>query len=605
MQIKAKFLPSIVGAILSVLSFQEKRNATKILSLFVLSSIFEVVSIVSILPFISLLSDSSLVESNEYLKWLYELSGVTAFSSFAILIGLTVLLANIISICVRALTLYANLQFCYRAEYSISFRLTQLFLAQSYEWSLNKNSNSLSKAVLSEVHQYIHGGLGPLIVLIAQSSVVVGILIILSVTNFLATVSAALILGSFYFLVSRYTRNVLKKIGDTRVQSNDQRFRFLSEIFTSMKEIKLSQTDEVFVNKFKVASDHYSRANVYAGVLGVLPRFAIEGLVIVSVLLSLLVLIERGVTLIDILPTLTLFVFAMVRILPAAQQCYAATTAIRYNTPTIRKLVDDIETGQKNLASQENNFPDKSSARLTSPFQSLELNQITFSYCDAEHPAINKVDFTIRSGEKIGIIGETGSGKTTLVNIILGLLAPQHGDFSVNGEKVENGTRWLLPQNLFGYVPQDIVLLDDDLKANIAFGLSEIDASETQILRAIEVAELSTFTNNLTGGLSTQLGERGAKLSGGQRQRIGIARAILRRPSILVLDEGTSALDTKTEDAVMRNMDDMQYWNALLVVAHRLSTVKNCDRIYVMKAGKVAGIGSYSELLKKNIIIDE
>ena len=243
------------------------------------------------------------------------------------------------------------------------------------------------------MHQYIHGGLGPLIVLIAQSSVVMGILIILSVTNFLATVSAALILGSFYFSVSRYTRNVLKKIGDTRVQSNDQRFRFLSEIFTSMKEIKLSQKDEVFVNKFKVQySRPLLRANVYAGVLGVLPRFAIEGLVIISVLLSLLVLIERGVTLIDILPTLTLFVFAMVRILPAAQQCYAATTAIRYNTPTIRKLVDDIETGQKNLASQENNFSDKSSARLTSPFQSLELNQITFSYCDAEHPAINKVD---------------------------------------------------------------------------------------------------------------------------------------------------------------------------------------------------------------------
>ena len=590
----------MLSAIVKVLSKSERRQASGILLFVLVSSIFEVISIASILPLIAILADSTQIETTWYLKIVYEKFSFDSHSSFSLALCSLVLLGNIISLVVRAISMHAELKFSLTAEYNIGLRLARLFLAQKYEWSLSKNSSSLAKSVLSEVHQYIHKGLSPLIVLIAQSFVVFGILLMLTLVNWIVTAIAVVLIFGFYLVVNVMAASVLAKYGEERVISNDGRFRFLSEIFNSIKEIKLSESEEIFIRKFDRSAKTYATANIKSGVIAVLPRFAIEGLMISGVLGALVALILNDTTLAQILPTLTLFVVAFVRLLPACQQCYSAVSALRFNTPTILKLLDEIISVSDQASHRPVSLDYGSDNAHTEKFKKFELKNLYFQYEGASSYTLKNINFSIEVGEKVGIIGTTGSGKTTLLNIVLGLLEFNKGHLFFNDEEIFSRSEWLPPKRLFGYVPQDIVLLDDDIENNIAFGLEGENISPSQIDRVTEVCDLTNFIKSLDNGYKTQIGEKGAKVSGGQKQRLGIARAILRGPSILVLDEGTSALDNITENKIMQNIDQMHRERSILVVAHRLTTVKNCDRIYVLKEGEITMVGSYEELEKES-----
>ena len=330
-------------------------------------------------------------------------------------------------------------------------------------------------------------------------------------------------------------------------------------------------------------------------VIGLLPRYCLEGIAFGGMIVLVLILMARDGNFISIMPTIALYAFAGYRLMPALQQTYTAITQLRFSSPTLNILYNDLVELQS--YEQEKNV--NSFIKLT---KSITLENISFNYPDTKINTLKNINLKIEAFKKIGIVGTTGSGKTTMIDIILGLLDANDGILSVDNNPIDKDNRrsW---QKSIGYVPQEIYLSDSSIESNIAFGVDSEDIDINSVEKATKIANLHDFIiNELPEKYKTTLGERGIRLSGGQRQRIGIARALYRKPQILIMDEGTSALDNITEDAVMDAVNNLGDGITIILIAHRLSTVKNCDNIFLLEKGRLKAQGTYEHLLRTNEI---
>jgi len=579
---------------LDLLTPVELKRAYLLMVMILVMSLLDMLGVASILPFIAVLSNPELVQTNALLNYAFSFGsyiGINTTEQFLFSLGVLVFMLLVISLAFKALTYYAQTRFALMREQSIGKRLMESYLYQPYSWFLDRHSAALGKNILSEVTKVIDSGMLPLMTLIAQSMVALALVILLIIVDPILAVSISLSLGLFYTGILFFMSGPLKRLGRERIDANEERFTVVNEAFSAAKEVKVRMLEQAYVQRFAKPSEIYARGQALALVAAVLPRFMLEGIAFGGILLVILYLIAKNGSFNSALPLISLYAFAGYRLMPALQQIFSALTHLRYISPALDVLHQELSS-LKSVGAQQSQL---NPLPLT---EAISLNQVSYTYPNAPQPALKGINLTIFARSRVGFVGATGCGKTTTVDVILGLLCPQEGSLSIDHQPITeiNRQQW---QRTIGYVPQQIYLSDDTVSANIAFGVSIENIDQQAVERAAKIASLHDFvTGTLPHGYATIVGERGVRLSGGQRQRIGLARALYHNPRVLILDEATSALDSITEQAVMDAMNSLSRNITIIFIAHRLSTVRQCDQIYLLEQGELKAQGTYEELVK-------
>lgn len=566
------------------------------MSMILVMALLDMLGVASILPFMAVLANPELVQTNAVINTAFTTSrhiGIHTPQHFLFALGVLVFVLLVTSLAFKSLTTYAQNRFALMREYSISKRLVEGYLNQPYSWFLNRHSADLGKNILSEVQTVIDNGMIPLMTLMAQCTVALALLVLLLLIDPLLALSVGAVLGLAYAGIFAFMSGRLKRLGHARTQANKERFTAVSEAFSAAKEVKVGGLENTYVQRFSKPAEIFAKGQATALVIQQLPRFALEAVAFGGMLLVILFLMARSGSFADALPIITLYAFTGYRLMPALQQIYGAVTQLRFASPALDALHAELTSLHPKDVQNTNSPP----MRLT---QAIVLDHVSYSYPNAPQPALKRIDLTIPAKSTVGFVGSTGSGKTTAVDVILGLLEPHEGQLSIDGQAITatNRRQW---QRAIGYVPQNIYLADDSVAANIAFGVNNNDIDQVAVERAAKIANLHEFVvNDLPQGYLTAVGERGVRLSGGQRQRIGIARALYHTPHVLILDEATSALDNLTEQAVMEAVNNLSHGITIILIAHRLSTVRQCDRIYLLERGEVKASGTYEQLTTSN-----
>jgi ABC-type multidrug transport system fused ATPase/permease subunit len=582
----------LIRKLLDLLSASERKRAFLLLGMILGMALLDAIGVASIMPFIAVLGSPELVETNKLLKFAYTKLGFTDPQQFLFALGIIVFVLLVVSLAFKALTNYAQLRFTLMREYTIGKRLVEGYLHQPYSWFLSRHSSDLGKTILSEVGAVIGGGIMPLMNLIAHGTVAIALLLLLILIDPKLALIVSLTLAAAYAIIFRSTQRLLSRLGSERLTANQARFAVVSEAFGASKEVKVGGLEQAYINRFSGPARTFARHQASAEVIGQLPRYALEAIAFGGMLLVILYSMAQSGNFSSALPIIALYAFAGYRLMPALQQVYAAVTQLRFAGPALDALHAD-------LMSLNPAYPNPSQDAIVLK-QAITLNQIQYRYPNAPQPALKSLSLTIPAKSTVGFVGATGSGKTTTVDLILGLLEAQEGAIEVDGQAITEHNRrsW---QRAIGYVPQQIYLADDTVAANIAFGLDAKDIDQAAVERAAKIANLHYFVaNELPHQYQTTVGERGVRLSGGQRQRIGIARALYHKPQVLILDEATSALDNLTEQAVMEAVHNLGHEITIILIAHRLTTVKDCGTIFLLEKGELKAQGTFKELIHSN-----
>jgi|CXWL01.1.fsa_nt_gi ABC-type multidrug transport system fused ATPase/permease subunit len=557
-----------------LLTPKQHRVAAALLGLMLIGMVMEMAGIGLVIPLIALVSERDLAASYPSLTPWLERQGnpshdrlVTA-GMFA-LVGIYTMKALYLGFLSSRQS-----RFVFSVQADLSQRLFSTYLQQPYSFHLQRNSAQLIRNTINEVDQarwVIQTGLS----LAAEFLVLVGLAAILLAVEFLGTVLVVGTLGLAVYGFQRLTRDRIMRWGVARQEYEGLRLQHLQQGLGSAKEVKLLGREGEFLARYWAYNNGNAQIGQRQATLEALPKLWLELLAVVGLAALVLVMIVQGKPLDRVLPTLGLFAAVAFRLLPSVNRMLSGAQRVRFFLPVIDNLYSELH---------DLSIPQSVQERTRFPFHhALEIEQVGFRYPNAETLSLRKVSAVISCGSSVGFIGTTGAGKSTLVDIILGLLTPGEGAVKIDGIDIQTNLRgW---QAQIGYVPQSIYLTDDTLRRNVALGLPDAQISEIEISRAIRAAQLDQFVRELPEGLETKVGERGVRLSGGQRQRIGIARALYHDPSVLVLDEATSALDTATEQAVMEGIRALKGKKTIIIVAHRLSTVEHCDRVFRFEKG--------------------
>ena len=586
----------ILKKLLYLLSSQEKRQAFILLCAIIVMAIFEMIGVVSIMPFMAVLMSPEIVETNSYLNSSFNYSkifGIETNQQFLFLLGVLVFILLIISIALKTFTIYLTVWFINMCNYNFAKRLVEGYLHQPYSWFLNRHSADLGKTILAEVSVVIKSGLYPMLTLIKQSVVAFSLLLVLIAVDPKLTLIVGLTLGLAYGLIYLFLRKSIKKMGQDRLDSNKWLFTSVSEAFGAVKEIKVGGLEKIYINRFSAPAKNLARITAIFAFVKQLPRFALEAIVFGGMLLVILYLMTQLNSFTKAVPIIALYAYTSYRMMPALQEIFTSLTDMRYAITSIDAMYNDIKNLKSFIISTENQDP----IQLNN---SIILKDINYHYPNSKVDALKNLNLKIQSRTSVGIVGTTGSGKTTTVDIILGLLEAQKGSLKVDEMEVDDNNlkSW---QRSIGYVPQHIFLADDTVANNIALGVDSKFINQKNIERVAKIANLHQFViDELPDQYQTTIGERGIRLSGGQRQRIGIARALYNEPKLLILDEATSALDNITEQTIMNSINNISSDITIIIIAHRLTTVRECEKIFLLNKGEIEAQGTFEELIKSS-----
>jgi ATP-binding cassette, subfamily B, bacterial PglK len=555
----------------------------------------EIAGITAVLTLLNVLATPALIQTNHILAKVHAALGFENDFQFEVALSVTVLAVVMVGLGIKAIGTYSLILFSTMRGYTISTRLLSAYLSQPYTWFLERNSAELGKNVLVEVDGLVQRLIEPALRLVSNSILVLAIFGSLLMVDPLVTLFYAGVMGAAYGLIYLNFRGRLQRLGLGLMKAFEKRFLVAQEATGGIKDIKVMGLEATYVQSYADAAQTAARSGATLGAMSELPRYALEAITFGTMLgLILVLLLKSGGNVTEIVPTLGIIAFSTMRLLPSLQQVYHSLVSIRGATAVLDTIVRDV------AATPPLPLPGPDAPEVVRLDRSLELSQVSFAYAQAERPTLRAVDLVIPARTTVGIVGGTGAGKTTLVDLVLGLLKPDSGEIRVDGAPItdQNLRAW---QKTLGYVPQSIYLTDDTIAANIAFGVPHGDIDLAAVERAAKTAALHDFVlSDLPQGYDTLVGERGVRLSGGQRQRIGIARALYRDPTLLIMDEATSALDNITERVVMEAVNRIRADKTIILIAHRLTTVKTCDTIFVMERGRLLAQGSYDELLAGN-----
>ncbi len=577
-----------IKSILGILAPVERRKAYGLLGMMVIGMVVETLGIGLVIPAIAIFMEDDIGAAYPQLEPVLTWLGNPDKQQLVVLGMSTLIVIYLFKTLYLTLLIWKQNQFNNQVQVSLSQRLFNLYIRQPYPFHLQRNSAQLIRNITNEVGYFLSTGLSAIMLLVTEGLVLCGIVTLLLFVEPLGTLGIVAVVGSACFLFQKFTKAKVIDWGQTRQHHDGMRIQVVQQGIGGAKDVKLLGREQDFLDQYSVHNVATARACVRLAILQAMPRLWLELMTVVGLATIVLIMVFQGKTSVAILPTLGLFAAAGFRLMPSITKILVSAQSVRFGESAVHML-------EKELLLETVPIPSGESSLILK--DSLELQEITFRYPDTSAPAVSELSLSIGFGETVGIVGPSGSGKSSLIDVILGLLTPESGKILIDGHDAHESMRsW---QDQIGYVPQAIFLTDDTLRRNIAFGVPADQIDEVAINQAMKSARLNEFVDTLPDGLDTVVGERGIRLSGGQRQRIGIARSLYHDPGVIVLDEATSALDGNTESEVMDAIHDLRGSKTVIIVAHRLSTVESCDRIFRMEAGKLLESGTPSEILHK------
>ncbi|MEO1677227.1 MAG: ABC transporter ATP-binding protein [Pseudomonadota bacterium] len=584
----------------SILSAAERRRALFCLVLMVASGALAGLMVASIVPFLTILADPTSIATNPALAWLKGTLGIASDYGFTLAVGLGTAGFILLAGSVRIAEVTVVERFAAQCGHAFSCAILARYLAQPYEAHLGQRSGDLGANVNAEVTSFVGGYMRPLALVVSAcctiTAVITTILLLEPVVAGIVILGFGLAYGTTFAL----SRAAVRRLGQARARINVERFQIVNEASGGVKDIKLLGREASVLRRFEPVSRETARILTRIAILTQVPGPVVQTVTLAGiVLLAIFIVGPSGdggtAQLTSVLPTLGLIAFAGQRMLPEVNKLYHNLANLTYSIAALDRVHAGLG-GTRTADALSDAIPAPLGLR-----QNLALEEVSYVYPNADRAGLDHVSLTVAAGERIGIIGTTGAGKTTLADVLLGLLVPRSGRVVVDGVEVSDANRRAWMQTV-GYVPQDIFLAAGSVRQNIAFGVPRDEVDEARVQRAAQIARLDHFVRTqLPEGYDTEVGERGVRLSGGQRQRIGIARALYHEASMIMFDEATSALDNVTESEVMQAIEELPGDKTLFIIAHRLSTVRVCDRIVVLQQGRVAGVGTWDELEASNL----
>lgn len=593
----------MIKELFQLLTPRQRRHLYRLQILVILMAIMELIGIASIGPFMALVADRDLIETNSVLQSIYRFSGLHSPNQLLFVLGVGVLFFLGVASVLSIITTWRMSLFAMQTGSEIADRLYAHYLRQGWLFHACGSSSRLTKQISTESIRVTNGVILPLTQLNAR--VVVALLISVSIVLYKPVVAlSGLALFLFgYFLIYRVVRRRLEDYGKLISEASTQRFRLMNEGFGGIKDVLLLDRSKSFTEQFSKSGNTLSRAQGVNLALAQAPRYFMEMVAFGAMIILVLVLIKvyDGV-LSQVLPVLAVYALAGFKLLPALQQIYFSITTIRANLSAFDSIRDDLIASQQapaEIKSAEAQFDSDTDLLDVEIAKELTLEKVSFKYPGASKVAIDSVSLSISLNTTVGFVGESGSGKSTIVDIIIGMIAPTEGEIRLDASVISESNLRAWQKNI-GFVPQSIFLSEGSIAENIAFGIRPSDINLAQVEKVIRLAHLEELVRGLPDGLATKIGERGVKLSGGQRQRIGIARALYNEAAILVFDEATSALDGITEKTIMDAIHELSGQRTIILIAHRLKTIQQCENVFMMDRGKLVDQGSYEDLIQRN-----
>lgn len=584
----------IIKKFAKILNKQQKLRVIIIGIMMVIGAFLETLGVGLILPLVTAITTPDFIETNQYAKMVCEILDLHAARTFLIAVISALIFVYIFKNLYLFLEYYVQYRFICNNRFSVQRRLMEVYLHRSYEFFLSAESGEIVRVVTSDT-QNTFTLLSTVLSFFTEAVVSFALIItIIAADPFMACL-LALVLGGMMLLIGKLIKPVLKRAGVKYQQNAGKMNKWLLQSISGIKEVKVAEKEEYFLDQFSKYGKRAIDSEKKNQVLGTVPRLSIEAFGISAMLAVIAILMWKGRKVDTMLPQLSAFAMAAVRLMPSVNRMSSALNSMSYQEPALDKMLEHLsaaqrweqesETATNDMVSAEAVLDDRSAGDMALEDR-VELSDITYSYPNVEQPVLEHANMVIPVGKSVGIVGASGSGKTTAIDILLGLLPPQAGQVLVDGIDIrEDYDGWLAH---LGYIPQMIFMLDDTIRANVAFGIPTKEVDDTQVWKALEEAQLKEFVQSLTDGLDTTIGERGVRLSGGQRQRIGIARALYTDPQLLIFDEATSALDNETEAAIMESINALHGRKTLVIIAHRLTTIEECDMVYRVENGKIA-----------------
>lgn len=586
----------------SLLTAEQRRKLKRLQVLVVLMAFAEIAGVASIGPFMALVGDISRLQGEGIVAQVYRASGILEPRDFLFWVGAGVLVILTLAAAISMITVWQLSMYGQRVGAELSSRLFKYYMHQPWLFHASGSSSQLTNKVSQECQRITNNIVNPLMKMNAK--LVLSCLMLLCIFSYnpLVAISGLIIFFLAYSLLFRTVRKKLIQNGANVSNAQQLRFKLLGEGFGGIKDVLLLGRQEVFTQRFDQASKKFAKSQGTNEALSMTPRYAMELVAFGSVIFLILYLLSaHDGDLGAILPILSVYALAGFKLLPAFQQIYTSLSKIRGSLAAFDNLRNDLyESKESEKESVRSSTPHNNNDRVSIiPKKTINLENITFQYPGKQSAALKNLSIEIPVNHVIGLVGASGSGKSTVIDMLLGLIEPDQGKLVIDGKTIDakNRREW---QNSVGFVPQSIFLADSSIRENIAFGLPPSAIDDDRVNQAIRLAHLEDLLKQLPDGLMTRVGERGVQLSGGQRQRIGIARALYDDADILILDEATSALDGITEKLIMDAIHDFSGSKTIIMIAHRLSTVKKCNIIYLMDNGRVETKGSYEQLIKKS-----
>lgn len=582
----------IVQKLRQLLNRQQKVRVLVIGVMMFIGGVLETFSASMMIPLISAAMNDELYKSNKYAIMVCEFFDIHSNRTFMIIILLVLMVLFILKNIFMLFQIYLQNRFISNNKFSLQCEMLKIYMERPYEDFLSLGQAQVSRAVQNNVAG-VFGALTTILAFFTDFVTSVILVAAIVIINPVIAVSVTIVLLFLLLMITAILKPVIRKQGIIFMENNTQNGKWFYQAVAGIKEIKVGNKEQFFQEQY----NKYGKKTVIAernnAVLGSIPRLLIESFCMVGMLGILAVLMYRGKELSELLPQLSAFAVAAVRLLPCANRMSGYMTSISYQEPQIDEMLlnrEEIRQWKENEAKRrkeklkKENKSENNTGNLTFK-DKIQLSDITYFYPNTDVNILEHANMEIPIGSSVGIVGTTGAGKTTAIDILIGLLEPSEGSVLADGVDIqENYEQWL--ENL-GYIPQVIYMLDDTIRANVAFGYAPEDIDDKEIWRALEEAQLKEFVEKLPKGLDTAIGERGVRVSGGQRQRLGIARALYTDPNLLIFDEATAALDNETESAVMESINSLQGKKTMIIIAHRLTTIEKCDIVYRVKDTKI------------------
>lgn len=581
-------MKKIFRKLMVLLDKKQKHKMVLLVFLMLIGAVLETLGVSMILPVMSVVMEENAVQKHAYLQVICDLFHIayddTRTLMILVMVGLIVIFA------VKNVFLFfqqkIQLKFVYTNQFATSRRMMINFMERPYEYYLNADTSVIQRSITSDVNN-MYGLILSLLQLVSEGIVFVCLIAVSLVSDVMMSITVALLLVVVLAIIKWVLKPIMRKAGEENQDYYSGLYKWIDQSVMGIKEIKIANKENYFINEYAKCGEGYVNAVQRYNLYNATPRLLIETVALAGMIFYMMIQLLSGVQVTAILPQLTLLALVAMRLIPCANRINNHLTSISYFEPFFMGVSDNLQEEIRDESIDYNaaSYQKKVEVQKLEIRHNIQLKDIVYKYPNTETLIFDRANMEIPIGKSVGIVGTSGAGKTTIVDILLGLLQIQSGEILADGVEVREHYQSFLKD--IGYIPQTIFMIDSTIRKNVAFGVADEDIDDAKVWRALQEAQLDEFVRGLPDGLDTSIGERGIRISGGQRQRIGIARALFEDPEVLVLDEATSALDNETEAAIMESINMLHGKKTLIIIAHRLQTIEKCDMVYRVEKGQV------------------